>query len=295
VSGVDVLVSGYASIDEAHTATRIAGAAQTGILTGLVRPEARPGGCGPNSARVLAGLGTRVGIVTWVGDDPQGRAFVAGLEEAGVDPTGVAIGPGPSPRSILIYDAAGDAACYFHPSGSAGQRVDPAIQGQLSGATWLAITVGPRELTEQLLDLRRPTTRLAWNVKADPAAFPPALCRRLAVADLICLNRGELAFVADALELPDRDPAQLVERGAGCVVLTRGADGYLVVTADGTVERAVEPIASADPTGAGDAFFAGILAWLARGATPPDAAAEGARAAADYLRGRAHTRAGVPS
>lgn len=293
MSAVDVLVSGYASIDEAHTATRLAGAAQTGILTGAVRPEARPGGCGPNSARVLARLGTRVGLVTWLGDDPQGRAFVAGLEEVGVDITGVEIGPGASPRSILIYDAAGDAACYFHPSGSSAQRIGAAIEAQLATAKWLAITVGPRELTEQLLDRRQAHTRLAWNVKADPEAFPPALCRRLASADLVCLNRGELAFVTDALELPNRDPAHLIERGAGCVVLTQGADGYVVVTTDGTVERAVEPVQSDDPTGAGDAFFAGILAGLNQRAQPIEAAEEGARAAAEYLTARSRVTAGL--
>lgn len=280
----EVLVSGYASIDEAYTASRLAAAAQTGVLSGPVRPEARPGGCGPNTARMLARLGVRSGVVTWLGDDPQGRAFLAGLEEAGVDTTGVEVGRGPSPRSLLIYDREGDAACYFHPSGSAEQRVGPEIEDQMAGAAWLAITVGPRAVTEQLVDRRGLGTRLAWNVKADPDAFPPDLCRGLAAADLICLNRGELAFLADALGLPTGDePMQLVERGAGCVVLTRAAHGYRVLTATDQVERTVAEVASDNPTGAGDAFFAGVLAGLIRGQTPVEAAALGAETAADFL------------
>lgn len=250
----------------------------------------------PRRHAALARLGVQTGLVTWVGDDPQGRAFLAGLEKAGVDVTGVEMGRGPSPRSLLIYDPNGDAACYFHPSGSAGQRLGPAVEAQLDAAAWLAITVGPSSLTGQLLDRRGPATRLAWNVKADPAAFPPDLCRRLMSADLVCLNRGELAFLADALQLlPAVEPMQLVERGAGCVVLTRGADGYLVATAGGTVERAVELIAREDPTGAGDAFFAGVLAGLVRGQPPVDAAAAGARVAADFLASRGRPPAEVPS
>lgn len=283
-----VIVSGYASIDEAYTVSRLAGAAQTGIIFGSVRPDTRPGGCGPNTARALARLGVTSGVVTWLGDDPQGRAFLSGLEVVGVDVTGVEVGHGPSPRSLLIYDPNGDAACYFHPSGSASQQISPALLQQLAHAQWLAITVGPRPLAEQLLDGRGPATRLAWNVKADPNAFPPELCRRLIAADLVCLNRGELAFVADALQLASAaGPMILVERGARCVVLTRGADGYSVATADGIVERTVEAMAEADPTGAGDAFFAGVLAGLVRGQGPVEAAAMGAQTAADFLAARA--------
>ena len=292
----EVMVSGYASIDEAYTVSRLAGAAQTGILSGPVRPDGRPGGCGPNTARALARLGVRTGIVTWVGDDPQGRAFLAGLQEAGVDVTGVEMGRGPSPRSLLIYDPSGDAACYFHPSGSAGQRIGPVVEAQLEAAAWLAITVGSSSLTAQILDRRGPETRLAWNVKADPDAFPPELCGRLVGADLVCLNRGELAFLAAALQLPSAaEPMQLVEHGAGCVVLTRGADGYLVATAEGAVERQVQQVASEDPTGAGDAFFAGVLAGLVRGEPPVDAAAAGARLAADFLAARGRPPAEMPA
>lgn len=293
---VEVVVSGYASIDEAYTVSRLAGAAQTGILSGPVRPDARTGGCGPNTARALARLGVRSGVVTWLGDDPQGHAFLAGLEEAGVDVTGVEVGHGPSPRSLLIYDPNGDAACYFHPSGSAAQQVTPALEAQLAQAGWLAVTVGPRALTAQLIDRRGGATRLAWNVKADPDAFPLELCGRLIAADLVCLNRGELAFLADALDLASaNEPMQLVERGARCVVLTRGGQGYAVATTEGLVERPVREITAHDPTGAGDAFFAGVLAGLVRGEPPVVAAEAGARAAHDLLAARARPPAEVPS
>jgi sugar/nucleoside kinase (ribokinase family) len=288
---LEVLVSGYASIDDVYHASRLAGPAQSSTLTGPVLPPTRPGGCGPNTARSLAGLGIRVGLVTWLGNDPGGRAFLAGLAEAGVDVTGVELGAGSSPRSLMIYDANGEAACYFHPSGSDQQRITPEVEILLGSVPWLAVTVGSQALTEQLLDRRDAGTHLAWALKSDPGAFPLGLCRRLVRADLICLNQRELAFVGGALGLQaDTQPMDLVEQGARCVALTRGTDGYTVATAAGVEEVSVEGLSVEDPTGAGDAFFAGVLAGLIRGEEPINAAANGARVA------RAHLLAqGVPS
>lgn len=288
---LQVLVSGYASLDEAYTASRLAGASQTGVLSGAVRPAPRHGGCGPNAAKVLAGLGVRTGVVTWVGNDREGRAFVEALIRSGVDVTGVEVGEGASPRSLLIYDASGEAACYFHPSGSASQRVGPELGRLVAAVPWLAITVGPAALSQALLGARGSATRLAWSVKADPAAFPPELCRRLVTADVVCLNQRELGFVADVLGLrPDLRPEHLLEHGAGCVVLTRGRAGYLVAASGLSAECAVEPVEAVEPTGAGDAFFAGLLAGVVHGDDPTSAAKRGAAAAREYLLGKASER-----
>jgi fructokinase len=284
-ASLDVVVSGYASIDEAYQANRIAEAGQTGILRGPVHPEKSWGGCAPNAAIALARLGLRVGLVTWLGQDLDGRRYRERLRDAGVELVDVPVGPGPSPRSILIYDPRGRAACYFHPSGSVDQRLRPAAARRMRAARWLAVTVGPALLTEEVL-AAAPSARVAWNVKADPEAFPPPLCRRLVAAALVCLNESELAFISEALGVPALEPEDLIGLGAGCVILTRGELGYEVVTEGERRGERVAPIEAPDPTGAGDAFFAGALAGFARGLQPMAAARAGAAAAEAHLRER---------
>ncbi|MBA3875516.1 MAG: hypothetical protein C0498_01040 [Anaerolinea sp.] len=284
---LDAVVSGYASLDEAFRASHHAGGGETAILRGPVHPTAGRGGCGPNAALALARLGLRSGLVTWLGDDPDGRAYFDHLRAAGVDLTGVEVGHGRSPRSLLIYDPDGAAACYFHPSRSAEQRLSQALRAQLAEVGWLAITVGPASVTQSLLDAAAPDTRLAWNVKADRAAFPPELVRRLIRSEVVCLNEAELAFVARQVGNGFAASSEaLVDVGAGCVALTMGRRGYRLVSRDEQLTETVEPIEASDPTGAGDAFFAGFLAALIRGASLRDAGRQAAALAAELLRSR---------
>jgi ribokinase len=281
----DVVVTGYASLDVALHATRLATGAQTALLTGAVNPPARDGGCGPNVARILARLGVPTALLSWVGDDADGIAYRDRLVADGVDVRGVESGPGPSPRSILVYDPTGEAACYFHPAGSRHQRLSSAAMDLVRRAAWIVVTVGPPELTAEVLDAARPDARIAWGLKADPVSFTPELCRRLAPADLICLNRAELAFVEAQLRIDAGSGIDaLRQSGAGWVAVTRGAAGW-TLHGEATVSGTAEGVDVGDPTGAGDAFFAGLIAARVTGRAPDEAGGFAASVAARVLRG----------
>ncbi len=68
------------------------------------------------------------------------------------------------------------------------------------------------------------------------------------------------------------------------VITTCGGKGVLVAERGKPIVHVrVEPVAVVDPTGAGDSFNAGLLAALANGASPVEAAQNGARVAAGGL------------
>jgi sugar/nucleoside kinase (ribokinase family) len=71
----------------------------------------------------------------------------------------------------------------------------------------------------------------------------------------------------------------LLERGVGCVAATRGAEGVVVVDADGVIEVPAFDVDVVDTTGCGDAFSAGFLRGLALGRDRRAAAVLGCAAA----------------
>lgn len=75
----------------------------------------------------------------------------------------------------------------------------------------------------------------------------------------------------------------LAGRVATDVVVTYGADGARAVLGGVTCAVAAEPVDVLDPTGAGDAFAAGVLAGYVRGLAPEACLALGARSAARVL------------
>jgi sugar/nucleoside kinase (ribokinase family) len=73
--------------------------------------------------------------------------------------------------------------------------------------------------------------------------------------------------------------------GVGLVAVTRGGDGALLVTADGTETVPAFEVDVVDTTGCGDAFSAGFLRGMSLGRTPREAAILGSAAAALVAQG----------
>jgi ribokinase len=283
-----VAVSGYTSIDTRLVSSSLPRVGETALLEGDPAPAARFGGCAPIVARWLRRLAVPTALIAWLGEDDQGRAYRALLAEAGVDLRWLEVGAGATPRSWLVSDPAGNSICLFHPSGSHSHE-PPDLQAAVAEADWLALTVGPEPLTRALLEaslLAAVRPRLAWDVKADRLAFPADLVQALARADLVCLNHSEAAFVGEALGLEREATADdLLERGAATVAITRGRAGATVAWDGGHEELQGEALPAREPTGAGDAFFAGLLAALRDGADPAAAGRRGLGTAAQHLMG----------
>ena len=280
-----VAITGYASLDYV---LRLEGAPRPnetviGARAGL---WPRLGGSPAYVARALTRAGIRATPITWVADDLDGTRYAAALACENVPTEGIARTlAGNTPACILAYGPAGECFCLYIPEAGRTAGLGDSQRNILRAAEWVCLTVGPAEANRAALAAIAPHQRLAWVVKGDADAFPPALRADLAArADLIVHSRGERAFVAEALAAASRPGRMLVE--------TLGAEGASV-TVDG-VTALVAPeatVAAADPTGAGDPFVGGLLAALL--AAPEDAAAAvraGQRAAHDMLRARQEER-----
>ena len=259
---LDAVVMGYASLDSLITVSHLPAAGTTAIVQGNLDERPHWGGCGPNVAVGLCRLGLRTGLVSTLGTDALSRRYRRWLRAQGVDASGLAmVADATAPRALMLSAADGASCCLFAPGAGSTPGDDRAQARLLRRARRLVLTVGPTVLTERLVRLAlNRAVEIAWGVKADAAAYPADLVRTLAPAcEVVVLNAAELAFLGSHLGLASA--ADLCRLGVRVVVLTRGADGCDVWSANGHLHQPALPAARiVDTTGAGDALMSGFLA-----------------------------------
>ena len=110
------------------------------------------------------------------------------------------------------------------------------------------------------------------NVRPELLAGPyrPIFDTIIAQADVVVPSVEDLAVLFPD-DPPDAAAQTLLTRGARWVACKRGDQGATLYGADTKVDRPAFPVTEVDPTGAGDAFSAGLLVGLL-GEMPPEAA-----------------------
>lgn len=239
--------------------------------------RALPGGSPLNVAIGTARLGCDTTLMARLSDDAFGRALRGHAEANGVrlalhDPA-----LEPSTLAIASVGADGVATYAFYIEGTADwqwtpdelRRVptDSTLVHTGSLASWIAPGA---TLIAEALRLRRAggQSLLSYDPNVRPGLLPgPDAARELVepylrIAHLVKASDADLAWL-----YPGRDPLESLRAwsavGPDLVVLTRGGDGAVAMTADGAVvERPARPTAVVDTVGAGDAFMAGLLCAL---------------------------------
>src|SRR3954467_12438311 len=276
------------------------------VLDVLVRPvEAIPEGQGGQlveeikmtaagsaggTALVLAKLGAEVRSAGALGTDPLAEQLVRLLERDGVDTsllirregvqTSASVLPIRPDGSRPAFHVVG-ANAHYGPADVDWDAVAEASHLHLGGPEFMG-----GEAAAEILERARGhgVVRSADVLAPGDMGVLEWIAPALPHLDYLLPNDEQvLGFTgASDLEAGCRD---LVARGVDCVAATCGADGVLVVGADGATRVPALPVEVVDTTGCGDAFSAGFLRGLSLGRSRAEAAALGCATAAQVAQG----------
>lgn len=252
-----------------------------------------PGGKGSNQAVAAARLGGQVVMVGRVGNDTFGQALLKTLREAGVD------------HCCVLVDEQ-------NRSGVALITVDDEGQNTIVVASGANMALTPEDVERAeavigsarvlLLQLESPlsTVQRAAEIASahgvtvilNPAPARPIPPEILTLVDVLVPNESETTLLTGSPITDDAGAisaaAELREAGISTVILTLGARGALLSTAEYSSHLPAFPVTPVDTTAAGDAFLGGFAVALAEGQPLPDAVRWGNAAGA-----LAATRAGA--
>jgi sugar/nucleoside kinase (ribokinase family) len=249
-----------------------------------------PAGTAGGTAVVLSRLGAEVLSFGAVGQDPIATSLLALLAAEGIDVTGlVRKADQQTSASVIPVRPNGDRPAWHCIGANGAFTLDDLDRGALEGITHLHLG-GPEflggEAAGQLLAHARSigaTTSLDILAPGDPDMLA-WIADALPHTDYLLPNDEQVLGFTGAASLADGARA-LLDAGAGCVAVTQGSKGALVVTADETIEVPAYDIEVVDTTGCGDAFSAGFLRGLSLGRDLRGAAELGCATAAQVAQG----------
>lgn len=235
-----------------------------------------PGGSPYNVAVGIARLGSEIAYLGGLSTDGFGQVLAERLRTEGTDLDLVAWTDVPTTLAVVHLDDQARASYGFYIEGtSAASLEDRHVTGLPDGAA-LHVSLGAIGLSHV------PTGQTLTTLMADESgrrfvSFDPNV-RPSAVGDVDAyaarldelVGRLTLVKVSDEdIEFlhPGRDPLEIArgwaDAGPALVVVTRGPDGAVGIRPGGaTIEIPGERVEVVDTVGAGDAFTAGLLAWL---------------------------------
>jgi sugar/nucleoside kinase (ribokinase family) len=269
----------------------------TSVQQVMHAPRFVSGGSVANTAVGLSELGGRAGFIGAVADDEVGHTYTENLRAAGVEfEPAVSGGNG--------EDSTGTGRCMVLISHDA----DRTMGTYLGAASNLTVSGVPAGLVERasivLLE------GYLWDVDAAKEAMRHAAATAhgangsvaLSLSDPFCVSRHQREFLdllVDDIDIllgneeeitmlfgatSHAGALEAAEETGLLVVMTRGAQGSVVLTAHGPEEVPAEPVDKVvDTTGAGDLFAAGFLYGLTHGMNPVDSARLGGLCAAEVI------------
>ena len=251
------------------------------VLWDLLPSGDRFGGAPANFACHAAIQGADVTMVSAVGDDPNGHEAIGILSGHGIDVSLIQIIPdAPTGTVSVALDNDGKPTFTIH-QGSAWDRLawNDALASRIATADAVYFgTLGQRDAISRATIRRAvqasfvdPIPRVL-DVNLRPPFFDPEMIRdSVQLASILKLSDDELDEVCSACGISETDQPEVAVRGLlefgklEMIVMTRGADGAVVVTADEIIRQNGISVNVIDTVGAGDSFTAAFLIGELRG------------------------------
>jgi sugar/nucleoside kinase (ribokinase family) len=269
----------------------------TAVQAAMTGPRFVSGGSVANTAAGVAVLGGSAGYIGAVADDEEGRTYTEQMRVAGVEflpalsasTDGEALGTG---RCVVLVTDDADrtmgtylgAASTLTPSGVSSALIERADIVLLEGYLWDVPAAK---------EAMRHASQVAHGANGSVA---------LSLSDPFCVGRHQREFLDLLVDDIDillgneeeitmlfgagsyNDALEAAEETGLLVVMTRGAQGAVVLTAHGPEEVAAAPVPKVvDTTGAGDLFAAGFLYGLTHGMDPVESTGLAGLCAAEVI------------
>lgn len=239
------------------------------------------GGAPANFAYHAKRLGEDGWAVSAIGNDALGREIMEIVMEKGLRnlisvtsrPTGtvqVSLDAKGVPSYAIMEDVAWDNIPFTPQMAALASRADAVCFGSLVQRG------NSRDSVLRFLRAMRPEALRVFDINLRQHYYSKEVIdESLQLSDILKINDEEIRIVAELFGLGGDDTAAcraLIERyGLKLVILTRGADGSEVITADEAIPQAVGQVEVVDTVGAGDSFTAAFVVAYLRGDSLADA------------------------
>jgi adenosine kinase len=241
------------------------------------RLQEKLGGTAGNIAYGLKLLGMEPVIIATIGKDCE--RYLAWLQQNDINAEGVRVVPEEfTAGAYITTDLADNQITGFNP-GSMKHQAKYDFTKVKRGVAWGIIAPGnTQDMVEFAREYKRLGVPYVWDPgQAIPALDADAMRTGMTGARVAIMNDYESELVAKKLDTDVRGFLKLTQ----AVVVTRGEHGSRVITRDSEVDvPPVPPKQVLDPTGAGDAYRAGLLKGLVEGRPLRECAMLGSTAAA---------------
>lgn len=263
--------------------------AATRLTQAMPNGQTASGGSVANSCAVASALGARVAFLGKVADDALGEAFRRDICALGVHyPTAPLAAGAPTARCLILVT----------PDGQRTMNTYLGAGGEFSLADLDETVIAASAITYLEGYLFDPPAAQAAFREAARMARAAGRKTALSLSDPFCVDRhrdGFRSLIREGIDIlfaneaeicslyqrnEFRDAAKDAAADLPLAVLTRSAEGSLVINNGRQIEIPAIATTVLDTTGAGDAYAAGFLTAHAQGASLEEAGLLGARAAA---------------